>query len=85
MNACTVVELSEPPLYENYTVYQKSSQTSLDLVDNQCQEILDCTEGERLNTRGCTIESGSEETEEGCTSGGFQKNAENYEVRGMQV
>jgi hypothetical protein len=37
----TTVELPEPPLYEEYTVYLESSQTSFDLVYNQCQEILD--------------------------------------------
>jgi hypothetical protein len=59
------VELLEPPLYEEYAVYLESSQTSLDLLYDQCQEILDCSEGERWNTQGCTIESGSEETEDG--------------------
>jgi hypothetical protein len=57
-----VVELPEPPLYEKYTVYLESSQTSPDLVYNQCQEKLDCSEVQRLNTKGCVIETGGEET-----------------------
>lgn len=43
---CTVVELPEPPLYEKYAVYLESSQTSPDLIDNQWQEKLGCSEGQ---------------------------------------
>jgi hypothetical protein len=39
-----VVELPEPPMYKKYAVYLESSQTSPDLIDNQCQEKLDCNE-----------------------------------------
>lgn len=43
---CRVVELPEPPLYEKYTAYLESSQTNADLADNQCQENLDCSDGQ---------------------------------------
>lgn len=59
---CRVVELPEPTLYEKYTAYLESLQTIADLADNQCQENLDCSEGQWLNTKGGTIESGSERT-----------------------
>lgn len=75
---CRVVELPEPPLYEKYTVYLESSQTSPDLVDNQCQENVDCSEGQWLNTKGGTIESWSEETVYGWKSDCFHK-----ECRGL--